>query len=209
MKSQAALLGCGILSPLLYLASDALASLRYEGYSYPHQTLSELNAIGAPTRPLTALFGLALYLLLIGFGIGVWRSAAGQRRLRVVGALVISLGAVSVALGPFASMQPRGVEQGTSGMLHLVGIAVGAATILPSILVSATAFGPRFRIYAIVTLVVMVAFGAWAGAEAPRIEEGLPTPWVGVKERISVYSYQLWFAVLAVTLLRRERARDG
>jgi len=28
------------------------------------------------------------------------------------------------------------------------------------------------------------------------------TPWVGVKERIYWYSYQLWFIVLAIKLLR-------
>lgn len=40
--------------------------------------------------------------------------------------------------------------------------------------------------------------------EAPRIEAGLPTPWVGVRERIFWYAYQLWFLVLPVTLLREQ-----
>jgi len=49
----------------------------------------------------------------------------------------------------------------------------------------------------------MLAFGAWSGMDATRIEAGLPTPWVGVRERIFWYAYQVWFIVLAVTMLRR------
>jgi hypothetical protein len=48
----------------------------------------------------------------------------------------------------------------------------------------------------------MLLFGGWSAMEIPRVEEGLPTPWVGVKERIYWYSYQLWYIVLAVKLLR-------
>lgn len=46
------LLVCGILASLLYVATDMLAAIRWEGYSYTAQTISETFAIGAPTRPL-------------------------------------------------------------------------------------------------------------------------------------------------------------
>jgi hypothetical protein len=46
------LLLCGVLSPLLYALADALAGMRWEGYSFRDQTISELGAIGAPSRPL-------------------------------------------------------------------------------------------------------------------------------------------------------------
>lgn len=49
---------------------------------------------------------------------------------------------------------------------------------------AASAFGRYFRSYSVVTIVVVSAFGLWSGMEAPRIEAGLATPWVGVKERI-------------------------
>ena len=44
------LLICGILSSLLWITGDILASIQYEGYSFISQTISELSAIGAPTR---------------------------------------------------------------------------------------------------------------------------------------------------------------
>jgi hypothetical protein len=45
--------------------------------------------------------------------------------------------------------------------------------------------------------------------DAPRIEAGLETPWVGLKERIYWYAYQLWFAVFAIMLLRKQTGTDG
>ena len=69
---------------------------------------------------------------------------------------------------------------------------------------AATAFGRRFRLYTIATIAVVLVFGAWSVMDAPRIEAGLPTPWVGVKERIFWYAYQSWFVVLAVTLFREQ-----
>jgi len=46
------LLACGILSSLLYVATDLLGGTSYEGYSFSAQTISELSAIGAPSKPL-------------------------------------------------------------------------------------------------------------------------------------------------------------
>jgi uncharacterized protein DUF998 len=98
-------------------------SVRYAGYSYLHQTVSELNALGAPIRGLSIAFGLAGYGLLIPFGLGIWRSAAGNRRLRVVGGVLAGLGAFGSWAAPFASMQLRGTEQeGPHGLSGIVGL---------------------------------------------------------------------------------------
>ena len=56
------LLVCGILAALLYVSSDILAAMLYEGYSYTGQTVSELRTLGAPTRPFLVPV-LALYTL--------------------------------------------------------------------------------------------------------------------------------------------------
>ena len=46
------LLVCGVFSVLLYVAMNVLVAMQWEGYSSVSQTVSELSAIGAPTRPL-------------------------------------------------------------------------------------------------------------------------------------------------------------
>ena len=196
------LLWCGVVAPLLYAIADALAGMLRPGYSFRDHVISELGAIGAPTKPLFTTLLIGVYLLLTAFGVGVWQSARGRRRLRVVGGLLIALGVMALTVGQFVPMQPRGTEQGLTGTLHLVEGAVAMLMIMAAMGVAITVFGRRFRVYTFVTIALVLAFGAWSASDARVIAAGLATPWAGVKERIFWYAYQLWFAVLALTLLR-------
>ena len=53
--------------------------------------------------------------------------------------------------------------------------------------------------------VVLLAFGALTVLEAPRLQTNLPTPWIGLWERINISAFLLWVAVLATALLRAPR----
>jgi hypothetical protein len=99
------LLLCGILAALLYVATDILAALRWEGYSYTAQTVSELFLIGAPTRALVVLRGLAYSVLVIAFGLGVQRSGSGKPALRIAGRLLVGMGVVDLVAPPFAPVR--------------------------------------------------------------------------------------------------------
>jgi len=44
------LLACGIFSSLFYVVTDIAGTLSWNGYSYTSQNISELLAIGSPTR---------------------------------------------------------------------------------------------------------------------------------------------------------------
>lgn len=202
--TRKALLVCGILASLLYVAIDILAAMRWEGYSYTAQTVSELSAIGAPTRPLIVLRGLAYCVLVIGFGLGVWGSASGKRALRVVGGLLVGFGVVDL-VAPFTPMHLRGAERTLTDTMHIILTNVEVLFILLIIGSGATAFGKRFRVYSMVTILVLVVFGALAGLDGPRVTANLPTPWVGITERISIFGFMLWVVVLAITLLRAKK----
>jgi hypothetical protein len=193
---------CGILASLLYVAADMLAAIRWEGYSYTAQTISETFAIGAPTRPLVLLRGLGYSVLVIAFGLGVWGSASGKRRLRVGGVLLVGIAVVDLVAPFVAPMHLRGAERTLTDTMHIVLASVDVLFILLIIGFGASAFGKRFRLYSIGTILVVVVFGTLAGLDGPRIAANLPTPWVGVTERISVFSYMLWLVVLAIGLLR-------
>jgi hypothetical protein len=52
---------------------------------------------------------------------------------------------------------------------------------------------------------LLLVCGALAGLRGARIAAQLPTPWLGVMERVNVYSSLLWVAVLAITLLGTEK----
>jgi hypothetical membrane protein len=203
---QRILLFCGILSPVLYAISDLVAGMRWEGYSFRDQTISELGAIDAPSRPLFAVLLLVVYSLMVAFGVGIRKTADGNRRLRIAGGLLVALGVMALTVGQFASMRLRGTEQGLAGTLHLVEGAVAMLMIFTAMGIAASALGTRFRLYTMGTIILALGFGGWAASEALQINQGLATPWVGLKERIFWYGYQSWFIVLALRLLRGQRA---
>lgn len=202
------LLVCGVLVPLVYAVADVVAGWAAPGYSFRDQAISELAAVGAASRPLFSVFLVVVYALMMAFGLGVAQAARGRRHLRVVAGLLIGFGFLALAVGQFVPMQPRGSDQGLTGALHLIEGAAAMLIVLTAMVLAAMALNRRFRFYTYVTIAVVLGFGTWSALDAPRVEAGLATPWLGVKERVFWYAYQLWFAVLAVTLLR-ERPLEG
>lgn len=198
------LLACGIAAPLLYGAMLVFVPLGWDGYSSVSQTISELSAIGAPTRPLCVALGLVYTLLVAAFGWGIWKSAGEDRRLRVVGALLIASGVFGLFWPP---MHLRGEPVTLTDTLHIVWMAVSGLLTMVAMGFAAAALGKRFRAYTLGSLVVMVAAGVLTSVHASNIPANLPTPWIGVWERISAGVWMLWFFVLAVALLRRQGAR--
>lgn len=197
------LLGWGALSSLLYVGADVLAAARYEGYSVLSRTISELSAIGAPTRPLAVALALAYDVLVMGFGIAVWEAARGKRAVRVTGVLLVAYGALGLA-APFFPMHQRGDPTSLTDAMHVALTSVTVLLILLQLAFGSAAAGKGFRLYALATFAVVLVSGALAGWEGPRIAAGAATPWVGAAERICVGAYLLWVAVLAVVLEQAE-----
>ena len=199
------LLGCGILSSLLYVAANLLGARRWRDYSLNSQTVSELSAIGAPSRPLVIPLLCAHGALVIPFGLGVWESAGPKRGLRVTGALLVGLGASDLP-APLFPMHRREAlargERSRSDTMHIIVTSVNSLLILLAIGFGSTAFGKRFRLYSIGTILVLAVNGGLTATQASRVEANLPTPWAGVTERISIGGYLLWQVVLAIALSR-------
>ncbi|HKH90845.1 MAG TPA: DUF998 domain-containing protein [Gemmatimonadaceae bacterium] len=194
------MLGCGVFSSLLYAAMLVVVATRWQGYSSISQTVSELSAIGAPTRSLWVALSMLYGLLVTVFARGVCRAAGPDRALRTTGWLLLAYGVLGFFWPP---MHLRGSELTLTDSMH---IAFAIATVLIMLLAigfGAATLGKWFRWYSIVTVMVFVVFGTLAGADGPRVAANLPTPWVGVWERINIGAFLLWIVVVAVTLLRR------
>ena len=200
-----ALLACGIASSLLYVAMNVLGAWQYPGYSSVSHTVSELSAIGAPSRPLWVALGLGYNVLLIAFAVGILGTEDRNRALRVVGWLLIANAALGLAWPP---MHPRGTGFTGTDTLHIAFTVATVVVILLTLGIGALAFGKRFRLYSIATLLVVLVFGTLAGMDGPRIAANQPTPWAGLTERINIGAYLLWIIVLAVALLRPRRLGD-
>jgi hypothetical protein len=89
--------------------------------------------------------------------------------------------------------------------MHVVFASVVSLFIMLAIGFGANALGKRFRWYSLATLATLVACGAMTFREAPSVAANLPTPWIGVFERIDVGGYLVWVAVLAAALYDRQR----
>lgn len=206
------LLSCGILSSLLYVAMLIFVPMQYEGYSIVNQTISELSAIGAPTRALWVPLGIVYTLLIAAFGLGIRQSANQNRRLRIAGTLLVAYGIIGIGW-VFAPMHRREVLAAGGGTIsdtmHLVMGAVSNLFMMVSMGFAAAAFGKRFRVYTVATILTLLAFGVLTGMNGPDVNANRPTPLVGVWEMIMLGVFLLWTVVLAFILLRREKSEGA
>lgn len=205
---QKGLLLCGILSSLLYFTINIVVPTQYPGYSIASQAPSELSATGAPSRMLWTVLAAPYTLLMIAFAWGIRRSDPQNRPLRIAGGLMLAYGALGF-LWPFAPMHQREVLAAGGGTfsdtMHLV---LGAATEIIYLLAlgfAAKALGRKFRVFSIVTLVIVLIFGVLTFMEAPGIAANQPTPLIGVWERINIGVFLIWVVVLATVLLKGEK----
>ena len=205
-----ALLLCGIASSLLYAAM--IWGIRYDGYNPISQVPSELTAIGAPTRALWARLGWVYTVLVTAFGVGLWSFARGNRAVRIVGGLMLALASLGL-LWPFAPMHQREVLAAGGGTradtLHQVLAAVTVLLMFLAIGSGAAAFGRRFRLYSIATIVVLLVFGGMTFLEAPHLQANLPTPWIGLWERINISVFLVWVVMLGAMLWRTRGTSPG
>lgn len=201
---QRFLLACGILAALLYLTM--MSVIRYQGYSAIDQTVSELSAWGVSTRSLWLVFGTLFEVLIVAFGLGVWASAKDKRSLRAAGAMLFAYGAIGAVAWPFASMHRRevlaagGSTAADSG--HLLLVAIGTVLILAAMVFTAAASGRKFRWYTGVTVLLLLVFGLATTSGMSDVEQNLPTPWLGVWERVNIWVTMLWLIVFACSRLR-------
>ena len=196
------LLGCGILSSLLYIAMNIFIPNLFDGYSISSQTVSELSAIDAPTRPLWVSLAIIYILLFAAFGLGIWQSASGSRLLRVVAYLIALYVTVNFYWPP---MHLRGNPPTTTDTMHIIWAMITLVLMMLIMGFGAAALGKPFRIYTMITFLVFIVFGILIGVEAPAIPDNLPTPLIGIWERINIGAFMLWVIVFSASLLSKER----
>jgi hypothetical protein len=206
------LLGCGVVSSVLYIAVDVLGSLRYPGYSYADQEFSELTAQGSPVRSLMiALNEIPYTLLVAAFAGGLWTSAEPKRAGRITGAMLIGYALSGMVTGVFFPMKRREALAAGEGTLrnamHPVGTIVMSLFIVLAMSYGARLLGRRFLYYSYGTIAILIVFGVLTSLQVGRMEANEPTPWMGVEERINIYATMLWVAALAIGHLRAQEAR--
>jgi hypothetical membrane protein len=189
-----------ILAVVIYGVGDVVSGLLCTGYSFRDQAISELTAFGSPVRPIMMPIMVLHGALLIAFGVALFRSARSVG-LRWTGALLSAANLVTLPTHTVWAMSSRGMQTGINDTLHAqttiaFSLFVGAAIIL-----SAIAMRGWFRLFALVTLALIIGFGLSASEAMTGLAEN-NTPWAGAYERINCYAYFLWLVVFALLALR-------
>ncbi|MFI5204677.1 MAG: DUF998 domain-containing protein [Flavobacteriales bacterium] len=209
-RMRKALLVCGILSSLWYVAINIFVPTMYDGYSMASLTVSELSAIGAPTRILWVLLCMLYPLLFAAFGWGVLQSTGGNRALRMVGGLIIVYSIMNFYWPPMHQREVIGAGSGTlTDTLHITWAMITLVFMMTMMGFGAAALKKTFRIFTIATFVVFIVFGVLIGVESPGIQANLPTPHIGIWERINIGVFMLWVIVFAIVLIRRKNMREA
>lgn len=199
------LLACGIAGAALYPLADIFAATRYPGFSYRDQAVSELFAIGAPTSALVVpLFSISSTLLLL-FAIGLGVSSNGRRAIRWM-AVMMALNAIdALILWNFFPMHMRGSQPTLTDTMH--GLLAIDPFLLLAVILGAVAIRGWFRVYTITTIALTLALVTLGLSHVSAVFANQPTPWMGATERASQYATNLWYAVLAIQLLRHGQYR--
>lgn len=196
---QKILLSCGILAPLLYLGIDWLAGRLLKGYSFVAQSMSELGAAGSPTRSLVVSLTLVASVLMIAFGVGVWR-AAGQAPLpRVVAVLVIGIAVLGLVATLF--FPTRFGERPTFGSVGVILMFLSVVCFVLAMVFGAAAYSGWLRIVSIGIPASYVLLAVLRFATAASSSSGEVVSMIGTQERTMAFSFLLWVVFLAIHLL--------
>ena len=200
---QKVLLSCGLLSSLWYVVINIFVPLQDKGYSSFAQTVSELSAIEAPTRILWVLLALLYPLLFAAFGWGLLRNTDRKASFRMVGSLILVYSMLNFYWPPMHLRESIAVGMGSlTDTLHIVWAIMTILLMMLLMGFGAAAAGSRFRLYTLITFILFLVFGILTFLNTSNMEANLPTPWMGLWERINISAFMLWIIVFALVQLR-------
>ncbi len=194
-----ALLACGILAPLLYVvANEVIAVSLYPGYDRISLPVSALTATFAPSRLFLAPM-ISIYLVLvIAFGVGVRLSAQKKLALRVISGILIIGSAVQLVGSAF----PMTHLDLKDTMHNIISGILPPLSFLVTTGFGIASLGKRFRLFSILTLIVLVLVVVFIGVQTAQIAAGGITNFFGISERVLTWAWFLWVMVLSIALWR-------
>lgn len=204
VRMRKGLLICGILSSLWYLAVNVVVPMLNEQYNAASLTVSELSAIGAPTRITWVLLCTLYPLLFSAFGWGILHSGATSRSLHMMGVIIIIYSVINLYWPPMHTREIIASDGGSlTDTLHLVWASMTLIFMMIIMGLGAAGLDKQFLFYTIITWVIFIVFGVLTWLESPGIQANQPTPLIGVWERINIGAFMLWIVVLAIELLKK------
>jgi len=142
-------------------------------------------------------------LLMIAFGVGVWRAGDQAVLPRITGGLLIA----NAALGLIATLffPPRFGVRPSLGSPGVIIMFLSVVCFVLAMLFGAAAFSGWIRVLSIAIPASYVLLAVLRFATAASSPAGQAASLMGAQERTMVYSFLLWVMALAIRLLMSGR----
>ena len=205
-RATTRLLWAGVAAAVWYTAVVLIGALATPGYSHIGEHVSTLYQSGAPNGTWIAALFAVYNLLILAFGVGVFRLVSNgdgvRRRIGQAGGVALVLTAFAGVMDVVFRQDPIGSPATTAGTLHIAFAGLASLlTILAIALVAAWALGRpalrRFGWYSVATLVVIAVFGPITAVATAGL-----WPTMGLLERIPIFGFVQWAAVSSIVLAR-------
>lgn len=205
-RATTRLLWAGAATAAWYTLVVLIGARATPGYSHIGDHVSTLYQSGAPNGTWIAALFAVYNLLVMTFGVGVFRLVShrdgARRRYGQAGGVALALTAAAGIMDVIFRQDPIGSPATTAGTLHIAFAGIASLlTILAIALVAGWALAQTelrgFGWYSIATLVVI----AMSGPVAAIATAGL-WPTMGLIERIPIFGFVQWAAVTSIILAR-------
>ncbi|UCG30910.1 MAG: DUF998 domain-containing protein [candidate division WOR-3 bacterium] len=198
----------GIFGPTAFLLNDIIGGIVTPNYSYIENTISDLTKAGTQhTYLLGSIILLISALMGIAFGIGIIsRFQYKHAKLVFLGGLfLVIIGIFTGLTGTIFPQDPIGQELTFPGTVHIILVGISLLLTFPALLMIGIGLDKTndwraFRLYTFISVIISFIFGGLSAILAFN-EIAL----LGLVERISVYTIQIWIAILAYRLITEER----
>lgn len=193
---------CGVISLLSYLAMVLFSPLAYPGYDWMSMAVSELSAVGAPSRELAAqlnsLFGPCALVSVMAVCVAIANCKIKKVRRGVYFFAAMEwLCAVGYQCFPWVSEADGVCFQ---NVMHLlITAAVVLLSIASLILIGVGTARTKWKSLGIWAFVCL--FAMFAGAIGSNV---LPKSLFGIAERVSTFSAVVFNAVLGMYLFLKK-----
>ncbi len=179
-----------IVGPATFIASWAISGALKKGYSPARDHISDLAAIGSPTRPLMNL-GFTTFAVAVGLAASPLRSLIGRPGAALLGAnAALSVG---IMLAPLGRSQGGDRAHAVVAGLGYLALAATGPSAVPALL-------PEHRSLAAASIAVGATSLACLGLSLVRPESGF---W----QRAGITATDAWLAAIGVVALRSRSRR--
>jgi hypothetical protein len=207
-KVTSRLLWAGVVAAVWHTLVVLIGGMATPGYSHIGQHVSTLFQSGAPNGTWIAALFAVYNLLILAFGVGVFRlvsdRGAVRRRIGQAGGVAVALTAIAGFMDDVFRQDPIGSPATTAGIIHVAFAGVTSLlTILAIALVAIWALARPdlrgFGWYSVATLGVIAVSGPLAAVATVGLWSTM-----GLLERIPIVGFVQWAAVTSIVLARRQ-----